>query len=402
MSATIAPPLSPALAATQFGPVASVRVTPFRELTTVSRTTLIGAVSMYGVSALNDDTSATTGEGASVAESGGELVLTTGTAGAGVASLVTNRRVVYAPGHVAEVGMGIRIPTAPTGSQVARWGCFDAGNGYGFGVDATGLFSFIRRAGSDTITRATAWPSRPTIDLAAGHIFQILFTWYGYGTIRWETLVDTASERTSATVYQHTPSGQSSIVDPNQPITIEARNGGTESSLAVYVGGRSLQVLGDRPQARRTGVVLRQNMSVGSTTPAVAIALRKKSTFRDRANSVNVAIEGVTVAALSNAVLYRVLRASSAAEGSWGAPANIAAAETAVEVNLTATGFTGGVLIAAGYAAAASSGARLGAAAEEAIRSVIGSGETVVLTVEQTAGGGAGTAWMALDWSEEW
>ena len=100
--------------------------------------------------------------------------------------------------YAAEAGIGIRLPVAPTGNQVVRWGVFDDQNGLFFGQNvANGIFVAIRRAGVDTIIPQSSWnvdpldgtgPSGATLNLAKGNIFQIVFTWYGYGVIEFRVV----------------------------------------------------------------------------------------------------------------------------------------------------------------------------------------------------------------------
>ena len=91
----------------------------------------------------------TTGTGAEVTSaSTGEIKISSGTDTNGLAIIETNERGIYQPGAQGETGIGIRIGNLPTGDQEAIWGYFDSENGFGWGLDADGLFVFVRRNGS--------------------------------------------------------------------------------------------------------------------------------------------------------------------------------------------------------------------------------------------------------------
>lgn len=133
--------------------------------------------------------------------------------------LETEERGQYTSGFQVQSGTGIRLPTAPTGDSIVRWGYYDVDgsgnpqNGFYFGVDSTGIFVARANAGSVEKVYQDSWnrdrlngddgssgpnPSGLTLDLADGQVFQIEFVYYGYGSIEMQVLVDqTASDQDS-------------------------------------------------------------------------------------------------------------------------------------------------------------------------------------------------------------
>ena len=187
--------------------------TLFDELIVSERTPLIEINSALGISVLRDVTAATnTG---AVTNSGGENVLSTGTTTASTASLTTVEYGRYYPGTSAQMGMGIRAPGTYTGTAFAEWGYFGSTDGFGYGVDATDDYLFYTRAGSQTKVYQTDWnvdamdgtgPSGATLDISQGNIYQINFSWYGYGAIEWYVVMDGFSGRqTPILVHRYRP-----------------------------------------------------------------------------------------------------------------------------------------------------------------------------------------------------
>lgn len=326
------------------------RYTSFGEYVTAKRTSRINFKPTWGVSQIRDSVT-TTGTGAVVTETGGEYELDTGTATDNVARIQTLARGQYQAGTMGEVGIGVRIPNNPTGSQSAKWGYFDSNYGFGWGVDANGLFVFRRNNGTDTITYQDSFNedlldgsgrSGLSVDLTAGNIFQIDFTWYGYGSINFYLNVKNPRDGDKR-VLAHTINvpEQVSVTDPNQPLTAEALNGSSsDTSFKVYLGGRQFSYVdGDsEPNLRRTPIEV-TSQTITSTSYTPVMSLRKKTTFNGRDNSVNAFLNGLQITT-DNPVYIMVDYGGSSSGGSWVTPVDVNSDETAIEVNTTITGAT--------------------------------------------------------------
>ena len=225
----------------------------FDELRVAQKSPVVELTSVYGVSEIRDVVF-TTG-GGTVTNTSTEYQVSTAGGGADSAILESALRGRYMPGFAGEAGIGIRIPSAPTGNQVARFGMFDSQNGAFFGVSSTNIFVAIRRGGIDTVINQSAWnvdpldgsgPSGETLDLSKGNIYQIVFTWYGYGVIEFRVVLPnpTTGAQEVVTVERYSPSGQTSIIDPNQPLRAEVDNGGTGAAFDLFVGGRQYSIIG--------------------------------------------------------------------------------------------------------------------------------------------------------------
>ena len=217
-------------------------------LEVLEKTAVFNLQPVYGLSALRDVAS-TTGSGTAANAGDGYMLVTTND-GTDSATLDSAERGRYEPGYASQAGIGVQLPVPPAGNQVARWGYFDDQNGAFWGRDVTnGIFVAVRRLGVDTIIPQSAWnvdkldgtgPSGFVLDLAAGNIFEIDFTWYGFGVAEFSVLIrDPASGvQKKAAAHRFMPAGQTSFVDPNLPVRAQIQNNGTASAIRLFVTGR--------------------------------------------------------------------------------------------------------------------------------------------------------------------
>ena len=325
--------------------------TLFNELIVAERTPQIDLNSRFGLSVLRD--TQTVANSGAIANSNGEHNLSTGVTTASTAQLTSVARGRYYPGTSALAGIGVRAPGSYTGTAYAEWGYFDANDGFGWGVDATGTYLFYTRGGAQTKVYSGSWsidvmdgtgPSGQTLTLSDGNIFQISFSWYGYGQIEWYVvLTDATGKQVPCLVHRYAPTGTNSVQNPNLPINAYVDNGNTTTDYDLYVGGRQFSIKGRYiPAVRRTHERRLQRASVG-TTFVPLITFRRKSGF-----------EGFPVRfhqadLISNQDLVWEVRVNGSLTGaSFGTPTNVSATETSLESDIAATAITGGELVEAG------------------------------------------------------
>jgi len=325
----------------------------FGEFLTVERTPIIEINSSYGLSVLRHLEN--TLNGAIISDGVGEIDLSTGTNADGFAELDSGEVGRYIPGFAAEIGIGARISVDPVGTQFARWGGHgEAGdNGLYWGKDATGWFielvrdgaSFIKKHQSDFNIDKVDGTGNSGFDInnVEGNIFQIDFTWYGYGRILW-SVVGQPSLGTQIPIPVHEESGfdRASITSPNLKLHSEVSNGGTTASdFTLNVGGQQYSILGNyRPKYRITGET-NTATSVG-TTRIPLVSFLRKSSFGDR----SVKLEGTTVTVFGNDdVNYEIVLDGTLTGESFDTPTNHLATETALESDTSATAISGGHVI---------------------------------------------------------
>lgn len=335
----------------------------FGEQRVAERTPVIELNSAYGVSNVRDVISVSN-SGTVTAASTGEILLSTGATASSTARLDSAERIRYIPGFDAEIGIGIRIPTLPTGNQEAKWGVRnpDQTEGIYFGVDATGFYVATLRNSVETKIYDTLFninkldgaegeeiDRRFDIDLSEGNIFQVDYSWYGYGQIVWEvTGIPTGrNKQVPIRCHQAKIDGTTSVQSPNLPIFIEATNGGDAADFDVYVGGRQASVVGRYVPKYRTTAQARASVST-TTTSLPLVSFRNKSGFEDRTIQID---DALAIVASQDHVIEFYIN-PTLTDASWTTPTNATASETALETDVSATALSGGTLVFSYYAAA--------------------------------------------------
>lgn len=334
----------------------------FDELIVSEKTPIVELTSAYGLSILRD--SVTTAGDGTVTNDATEFNLSNTTNGTDSAILESVLRGRYEPGFAGEAGIGVRIPILPIGNQIGRWGFFDDQNGAFFGVDSTNVFVVIRRGGSDTTFPQSSWnvdrldgtgSSGATLNLSKGNIFQIVFTWYGYGVVEFRVVIPNPATLAQEviTVHRFSPTGQTSFIDPNLPLRAQIDNNGTATSYTLFVGGRQYSIIGKYDPTFRVTSERRRVTNLTSTLTPV-LSFTRKAIFPSgsaRTNSVQVDLEEINIIS-SVDLSYQVL-VGGTLDGAFinypTATTIIPDSETALLVNNSSTTITGGSRFSRNY-----------------------------------------------------
>lgn len=329
---------------------------PFEERLVTERNTILDLKSLYGVSALRDIT--TTEGSATVTNSGAEYDLATTATANDLARLESARSGFYQAGAGGEAGFGLRRPTAPTGEQVWRAGYVDDQHGFFFGEDSTSPFIARRRDASEVgKTPQADWnvdpmdgtgPSGETLDLSAGVILRIRFTWYGFGVISWQVV--TGNPQQVITVHRERVDNQVSVPNPNLPILAEVDNQATATAFDLFIGGRQFSILGPKNGSRRSTVERVENVTVSDSFIPL-ISFRRKAEFPTGVNNRVSAQLGKVTLITDTAILWEVRQGMSLTGASFGAPARVSSTETGLEVDTSATAASGGEFLEGDIAA---------------------------------------------------
>ncbi|MBU3114792.1 hypothetical protein [Clostridium lacusfryxellense] len=387
----------------------------FNELRVARKFPIVELTSVYGVSSLRDIV--TTTGGGTVTNDATEYIVSTTASGADSAILESALRGRYEPGFAGEAGIGVRIPISPTGTQIARWGLFDTENGVFFGSTSTDIFVAVRRGGVDTVINQSSWnvdpldgtgPSGATLTLAEGNIYQIVFTWYGYGVIEFRVVLPdpTTLAQEVITVHRYSPTAETSIADPNQPLRAEIDNNGTATGFNLFVGGRQYSIIGKyNPTFRVTSE--RRTITNITTTLTPIISFTRKAIFpigSARSNSVEVNLEEINIITSAD-LAYQVLLGGTL-NGAFAdyptATTIIPLNETSLQVNTTSTTITGGEVVFQGVTPGGTgSGTRVLATAE-LLNFTLPLDEIVTLAVVRIAGSPTNSVTASFSVTESW
>lgn len=344
--------------------LSNVRQTAFEDLLIATRNTTFAIKPTWGLSDLRDTisidgtiTRIASVSASDIQETGGEFQLQSSTGVNNVRYVETVDRGQYLAGNEGEAGIAVRIPILPASGSTAymQWGYYDANNGFGAGVDGTGIFVFRRSSGTDEKIYQSDWnvdtldgtngadnASNLTLDFSKGVICKIFFTWYGYGTVRYYfSLADTGGQLGSPfkkirEAHRLNVDGSTSVEDPNQPIRFEIGNGATNTTnYSMFVGGRQFSVIGTSGGAERR--VFSENLSqytisTTANTWVPLVCIRKKATFgpSSRPTSCQINLVGFSFETDEFAEFKVGYRATTSG-GTYGAPTDVPAAETGVE-----------------------------------------------------------------------
>jgi hypothetical protein len=277
----------------------------------------------------------------------------------------------YQPGksQVVKITGTLAKSGTPSGAAVARIGLFDDNNGLFFGRDATGYFIAERSdtSGSvaDTKVYSASWntdtmdgngPSGFTVDFSKEQIFFIDFQWLGVGRVRYGMVIDgllvyvheSDHANTSTVVYIRTP---------NLPIRYEVFNSGGAGSL-ITMEAICCAIESEGGVSDEGGYVFgfdnvaAPKSAANSTTLTPVLSLRCRDTFG-----------GITFRGLiKNIRNHFIVDANTYYAWIWN-PAltaaswvNVDATYSGMEYDLSATSYTGGIVINSGLMAAAGSG----------------------------------------------
>ena len=387
----------------------------FNELRVTKKFPIVELKSVYGVSTLRDIV--TTTGGGTVTNDATEYIVSTTASGADSAILESALRGRYEPGFAGEAGIGVRIPISPTGTQIARWGLFDTENGVFFGSTSTNIFVAIRRGGVDTVINQSSWnvdpldgtgPSGATLSLAEGNIYQIVFTWYGYGVIEFRVVLPdpTNLAQEVITVHRYSPTAQTSIIDPNQPLRAEIDNNGTAAGFNLFVGGRQYSIIGKyNPTFRVTSE--RRTITNITTTLTPIISFTRKAVFpigSARSNSVEVNLEEIDIITSAD-LAYQVLLGGTL-NGAFAdyptATTIIPLNETALQVNTTSTTITGGEVVFQGVASGGAGSSTRVLATSELLDFTLPLDAIVTLAVVRIGGSPTNSVTASFSVTESW
>lgn len=245
----------------------------------------------------------------------------------------------YTPGYIAEIGISLRIPQAPTGGQEVRWGYFDDTDGVYYGWDADGVFVERLRNGTRVgKTYEPNWSGETSVDAATllkdGSIAILELALYNHGSVGFELFdqnPDTNELQTNKVHYADVP-GQTTLSSQDNPIRIDVSNPDT-TDFDVFVADRQATVRGEFTPNRRLKGERREGVGLSGTTWVPILSFRRKADFQ----TVNTDLFDVSVKPDVDIYLQAREDAGSTADADYAAPQNVKAAETGVEVDTAPT-----------------------------------------------------------------
>ena len=387
--------------------IANVLKSPYDELRVVEKTPVIDLKSFYGKSSLRDIYTVTGTAAIENVLGDSEYTLTVNAAN-DKACLKSAERGRYISGQAAEVGVAIRVPTQLTGNQVLRWGAFDDNDGFYYKLTANGWSVCVLRAGTETeITQSQfngdkldgTGPSKVILDMADGHIFNIVFSWYGYGIVDFTVSTENLfHEQKPLSVHKYFSDGYTSVKSPNLPIRVCLENKETSTPVSVYVSGRQFSIIGKYvPQVRvNSAYVMLKNINQVQDNlnwyPIMSIR-RKQGCEGNPAKifSADLCLDSMV------SQLIQIRAKTTLTGASWQNIPDQPSTETIMEFDSSATDISGGLVVWSGFLAASSSTLRQ----IENLMYVFSENDIVTVCGKSTSATSV-TITAVLRWTEEW
>jgi hypothetical protein len=339
----------------------NINIDPYGDTRVTSKTPVIELKSCFGVSGLRDIVTVSgTGSVANVpGDSEYELTVL---GGGDRAELRSAERGRYVSGFGAEVGIGIRFGGGEVlgAGQIAEWGLYDGNDGflYRYVGGGVGLQLVIKRDGVETVIAHGAFnqdkmdgtgESGVVLNYTKGNVYNIQFSWYGYGVIDFRVVsVDSRNVQRYISLHRFVPSNSTSVKNPNLPLYACLKNDpGVAANGAIFVAGRQYSILGHYIPQRRLNCAFRTEFSVNSNSVFLPVlSIRRKLGYLGN----GVKLSGADMISSSNQIVQ--IRVGGTLTG--GTFVNIndqAASETCIEMNVTASAISGGIVLWCGLVA---------------------------------------------------
>jgi hypothetical protein len=377
------------------------------EIRTARKRVQLHIMGSFPITVLRDRT--TLVSSGTVTKSGGEYLIATAAGANSSARIDSVHRGSYVCGLGAIAEFSICVPTAPTGQQVGEWYYADSTDGYGFGVDSTGVYVWYMKASSKTKIYQSNWnndkldgngDSGVNLLLSNGAVFYIDFTWFGYGIVEWGVLSTAIDGRQHKIIcHYHQTSGGQSTDNVNLPIGVSASNGTATTAFTVAVGGRAFSILGDYEISSRS-ISVHQNFSMAGSinTDQYVMSIRKKSS--SGFVSVKAIVDVIEAYSVTRDCLVKIVANPTLTGASWVAPTGTNASETACEFDNSATYTSGSGIIL--YQFIVSGGAPTIPRIGGALSNIEIPDSFAVAVILQNQTNSTGVVRISKSWKEDW
>lgn len=317
-------------------------ITPNNELIVANKTTIIELKSIYGISQIRDNITG------NVTNNYREYALNVNDTNQ-LSKLASSAKGRYVAGKSAEYGIGVRLESNTfTGDTDAKWGAIDEQNGMYFGQNSTGKYVAILDDGEETKIYQEDWntdkldgtgDSELTLDTTMGFVYNIVYTWYGYGVINFEVKMKTENFGIRNVIcHKQVINNKTTIKNTNLPLIVLIEQTTSANNETIFVGGRQFSILGSYTPVYRSvsGYSLAKSVPILDTNPTPLIAFKQKAIV-DYASA---KISGIDVTTSTKIIVELYVADESALTGaSWVPPQRVKPNETAFEIDISATSF---------------------------------------------------------------
>lgn len=286
------------------------------------------------------------------------VLLTNTTGVTDIATRTSNDRATYRPGHANLLEMSIVIGDVGKTGVRRRWGLFDDNNGLYWELNDTTLNIVIRSSATGSVVNTVVAQvdfsdnkldgsdsQSLAVDVSKTNIFWIDYQWLGSGSIRFG-IYRPSGERIIAHRVQNSNIGvRAYMATGTLPVRLEQDNTGTPGSSSemkmICASVKKMGVIERHVEYRSVDTGSRNSIADTDGEKPV-ISIRPRATFQNNTNYVSIELDEAIVQNIgSQTAIVRVRIGNTLTGASW---ANHDTTFSAVEIDTSATSFTGGMV----------------------------------------------------------
>lgn len=295
--------------------------------------------------------------GGTAIATGGLAVVTCGAAATSFATLTSKRRLKYRAGQGGLVRFTI-VFTAGVAGNIQIAGVGTNSDGYFFGYNGTSYGILYRSSASGTLVDTwipqTSWNvdkmdgttrSGVTIDPTKGNVYQIAYTYLGYGNVTFSIFSSEFGDFIPVHILKYPNTTTVQLVrNPTLPITFTSQN--TTNTTAISLKTASIAQFNDGIQRFLGPSYAFDNTSTTTAAGVTSIILRNATTFGGIDNQSYIRLRSVSIGSISTASAVTTLQIYlNPTFGATPTYTNIDVNNSITSTSTTATTVTGGVLI---------------------------------------------------------
>ncbi len=232
----------------------------------------------------------------------------------------------------------------------------------------------------------------PLLDPTKGNVYQIRYQWLGFGALDFSIEDPVTGDLVLVHRVRYANANtEPSINNPSLPLSAIAENVANTSNLTVQIGSMSGLTEGERALLGPVSAVSAVNTNINTTTETPVITLHNKIDYQGHTNRTVTLLGTIAVATDATQSMAIIVRYNATLVGAVFA--DVDADNSAIEVDSTATGVSGGTL-----------GPRIVVSKNGQTRLLLSidllPGETVTISGLATLGTGH-EALVSVEWNEE-
>lgn len=278
----------------------------------------------------------------SVNDVSGQAVLSTGTATDGKAQIQSVKSSRYIPG-VGGVARFTAVFGEPAENSIQLIGIGNGVNGWFFGYDGLQFGILRRRDGVDNWIYQNKWSDdlKPNLNPQLGNVYEIRYQWLGFGMQYFSIENELGYLRPVHRISYSNLKTETSIYNPNLPITALVENLGNNTDIQLSTPSASSGLEGDG--FNDSNSVLQAEDSTrtivaGEDTPVIAFRLSR--TYLSQENWLFAQALRLTIGNdLNKPAIYKVYIGGTVNDGTW---AYLNESLSPLEVNTDLTSYTQG------------------------------------------------------------